>query len=77
MSNYSKETVDIKKSSTSIDSNEKDADDSDMDSLGEYADPDPSKFNEDGSFIGQYGNKNPNRISLDLTHPPTSLATFV
>jgi Bravo-like intracellular region len=26
------------------------------DSLGEYGDPfpDPSKFNEDGSFIGQY-----------------------
>lgn len=31
--------------------------DSDNDSLGEYADPDPSKFNEDGSFIGQYGKK--------------------
>jgi len=27
---------------------------SDSDSLGEYEDQDPSKFNEDGSFIGQY-----------------------
>jgi len=27
---------------------------SDTDSLGEYEDQDPSKFNEDGSFIGQY-----------------------
>jgi len=29
------------------------------DSMEEYADPDPSKFNEDGSFIGQYGVKSP------------------
>jgi len=27
---------------------------SDTDSLGDYEDQDPSKFNEDGSFIGQY-----------------------
>ncbi|KAJ8301647.1 hypothetical protein KUTeg_020634 [Tegillarca granosa] len=27
----------------------------DKDSLEEYGDVDPSRFNEDGSFIGQYG----------------------
>lgn len=51
----------MSKSSSSINSlsakKPLDPGDSDNDSLGEYADPDPSKFNEDGSFIGQYGNK--------------------
>jgi hypothetical protein len=32
--------------------------DSETDSLGEYEDQDPSKFNEDGSFIGQYTRRN-------------------
>lgn len=30
---------------------------SDKDSLEEYGDVDPTRFNEDGSFIGQYGNQ--------------------
>lgn len=30
---------------------------SERDSLEEYGDVDPTKFNEDGSFIGQYGNQ--------------------
>jgi len=37
----------------SLDSDDKPMD-SESDSLGEYEDQDPSKFNEDGSFIGQY-----------------------
>jgi len=32
---------------------------SESDSLGEYEDQDPSKFNEDGSFIGQYTKRGP------------------
>ena len=32
--------------------------DSERDSLEEYGDVDPSRFNEDGSFIGQYGVQN-------------------
>lgn len=30
---------------------------SEKDSLEEYGDVDPTKFNEDGSFIGLYGNQ--------------------
>ena len=30
---------------------------SETDSMAEYYETDPSKFNEDGSFIGQYGGK--------------------
>jgi hypothetical protein len=30
---------------------------SETDSMAEYDQMDPSKFNEDGSFIGQYGGK--------------------
>lgn len=29
------------------------------DSLEDYGDVDPAKFNEDGSFIGQYGDMKP------------------
>ena len=28
---------------------------SESDSMAEYEDTDPTKFNEDGSFIGEYG----------------------
>ena len=42
-----------KKSQTSLNSEEKPLD-SETDSLGEYEDPDPSKFNEDGSFTVSY-----------------------
>lgn len=41
----------------SFDDMDKRAMGSDKDSLEEYGDVDPSKFNEDGSFIGQYGNQ--------------------
>lgn len=34
---------------------EKPPPESDIDSMAEYGDVDPQKFNEDGSFIGQYG----------------------
>lgn len=47
---------------------------SDNDSLGEYADPDPSKFNEDGSFIGQYGNKK-NVSTKDA--PKAAFSTYI
>ena len=52
--------------------------DSETDSLGEYEDPDPSKFNEDGSFIGQYGGKKKSmdRFEQDTT-TPSALSTFV
>jgi len=47
--------------------------DSESDSLGEYEDQDPSKFNEDGSFIGQYtGHRGAGR-----TAAPRSYNTFV
>jgi receptor-type tyrosine-protein phosphatase zeta len=47
------EPSDIGRSQGSLDSDDKPID-SETDSLGEYEDQDPSKFNEDGSFIGQY-----------------------
>jgi len=46
--------------------------DSEQDSLEEYGDVDPSRFNEDGSFIGQYGGQN----TID-TNPPSAMHTFV
>ena len=66
-----------KKSQTSLNSEEKPLD-SETDSLGEYEDPDPSKFNEDGSFIGQYGGrkKSSEHIDQDGT-TPSALSTFV
>lgn len=44
---------------------------SDKDSLEEYGDVDPTKFNEDGSFIGQYGNQQPTTPSE--SHAPSSV----
>lgn len=43
--------------------------------MEEYTDTDPGKFNEDGSFIGQYGKKPP----PDSGDPasPSALSTFV
>jgi len=46
---------DIGRSTGSLDSEEKPLESSESDSLGEYEDPEVSKFNEDGSFIGLYG----------------------
>jgi hypothetical protein len=66
-----------KKSRESLNSEEKPLE-SETDSLGEYEDPDPSKFNEDGSFIGQYGGKKKSseRVDQDGT-TPSALSTFV
>ena len=48
--------------------------------MAEYEDTDPSKFNEDGSFIGQYGGsgkkKSKDKIEPDATSP-SALSTFV
>jgi len=46
---------DIGRSQGSLDSEDKPLESSESDSLGEYEDPEVSKFNEDGSFIGLYG----------------------
>jgi receptor-type tyrosine-protein phosphatase zeta len=53
---YTRTEPDYKKSQGSIDSEQKPLE-SDTDSMAEYDDPDTGKFNEDGSFIGQYGGK--------------------
>lgn len=69
----------VTKSSSSISSlNEKKSPehiDSDNDSLGEYADPDPLKFTEDGSFIGKYGKKTPTDNAKDA--PVVSFSTLI
>ncbi|KAJ8301652.1 hypothetical protein KUTeg_020639 [Tegillarca granosa] len=48
---------------------------SDKDSLEEYGDVDPSRFNEDGSFIGQYGAQN--TTASDIAPPTSAMHTFV
>lgn len=48
--------------------------DSEKDSLEEYGDVDPSRFNEDGSFIGQYGAQN---VSTADEAQPSAMHTFV
>ncbi|XP_029636041.1 neuroglian isoform X2 [Octopus sinensis] len=48
---------------------------SDSDSLGDYGDVDPSKFNEDGSFIGQYGTQD--KKEATETAAPSAMSTFV
>lgn len=65
---------DIGRSQGSLDSEEKPLESSESDSLGEYEDPEVSKFNEDGSFIGLYGQKG----RPPPTHPsPPVYNTFV
>lgn len=44
----------IKGSRTTLDRSDKPLD-SDSEGMDEYGDIDPGRFNEDGSFIGQYG----------------------
>jgi len=67
---------DIGRSQGSLDSDEKPLESSESDSLGEYEDPEVSKFNEDGSFIGLYGQKN--RPPPPATQPsPPAYTTFV
>ena len=64
---------DIGRSRGSLDSEEKPLESSESDSLGEYEDPEVSKFNEDGSFIGLYGGQKP-----QPTQPaPPAYNTFV
>ena len=41
------------------------------DSLEDYGDVDPTKFNEDGSFIGQYGDTKPD------TPNPSAVSSIV
>jgi len=60
----------------SLDSDEKPLD-SESDSLGEYEDQDPSKFNEDGSFIGQYTRRGMSSPGGGRTGAPGAYNTFV
>ncbi|XP_060569116.1 neuroglian-like isoform X2 [Ruditapes philippinarum] len=46
---------------------------SETDSMAEYGDVDPSKFNEDGSFIGQYGSQKPD----EKGNQQSAMSTFV
>ncbi|WAR24982.1 NRG-like protein [Mya arenaria] len=46
---------------------------SETDSMADYGDVDPSKFNEDGSFIGQYG---PAKTD-EKGNPASAMSTFV
>jgi len=66
---------DIGRSHGSLDSDEKPLESSESDSLGEYEDPEVSKFNEDGSFIGLYGGQK-GRPPPSHTGP-TAYNTFV
>lgn len=52
----------------SVDSMEKPLE-SDTNSLAEYEDTDPTKFNEDGSFIGQYGGQKKVATTADHNAP--------
>ncbi len=69
---------DYKKSAGSINDEAKPLGESDSDSMAEYDQMDPSKFNEDGSFIGQYGGKTKadEKMEPDATSP-SALSTFV
>ena len=69
---------DFKKSAGSLES-DKPMGSSDEDSMAEYDQMDPSKFNEDGSFIGQYGGKSKKEEKMDQPDAtsPSALSTFV
>lgn len=69
---------DYKKSAGSLESETKPLGESDEDSMLEYEETDPTKFNEDGSFIGQYGGKTKKeeKTEPDATSP-SALSTFV
>ena len=69
---------DYKKSAGSLESETKPLGESDEDSMLEYEETDPTKFNEDGSFIGQYGGKTKKeeKMEPDATSP-SALSTFV
>ena len=67
---------DIGRSQGSLDSDEKPLESSEEDSLGEYENPELSKFNEDGSFIGLYGGGKNKPPAAPQTAPGT-YNTFV
>lgn len=46
-----------------------DIDSVDGESMAEYGDIDPMKFNEDGSFIGQYYTISSSRQQIDMEEP--------
>ena len=66
---------DLGRSQGSLDSDEKPLD-SETDSLGEYEDPEASKFNEDGSFIGLYSGQK-SRQPKSSNASPSAVNTFV
>lgn len=66
---------DIGRSRGSLDSEEKPLESSESDSLGEYENPELSKFNEDGSFIGLYGGQKNQPPPPTQSGPPYN--TFV
>ena len=69
---------DYKKSSGSLQSGAGDSlNGSEEDSMAEYDQMDPSKFNEDGSFIGQYGGKTKKEEKEPDAASPSALSTFV
>lgn len=70
----------IKKSQGSLESSSKSEEDG-SDSLGAYEDVDPTKFNDEGSFVDQAGYRKPLvagevKPSSELTSP-SALTTFV
>ena len=68
-----------KKSAGSLESEDKPLE-SESESMAEYEDTDPMKFNEDGSFIGMYGGKNHRPEEKPLMNDstqPSALSTFV
>ncbi len=74
---FSSDEPEYKKSVGSINDETKPLGESDSDSMAEYDETDPSKFNEDGSFIGQYGGKKTtDKMEPDATSP-SALSTFV
>ncbi|ELT99433.1 hypothetical protein CAPTEDRAFT_120325, partial [Capitella teleta] len=73
---YTRTEPDYKKSQGSIDSEQKPLE-SDTDSMAEYDDPDAGKFNEDGSFIGQYGGKKRGSQKENDVKNQSALSTFV
>jgi hypothetical protein len=69
------ETDPLAKSPDSFDNDmEKGPLESETDSMAEYGDVDPSKFNEDGSFIGQYGAQ---KTTASDVAAPSAMSTFV
>ena len=68
----------IKKSQASLESSTKSSEEEGSDSLGVYEDVDPTKFNDEGSFVDQMGYKKTNgtKPSADVTSP-SALSTFV